>query len=200
MKHLKKFEFYSPEFDSSQEEEEVSVPPSEDDVFGHGQKEKFPEEEDYINHRKLMSHLVDGGEDEFGERYDNVWGEYDEEDEETHDYPSQGINSFKKFHESSCPSCKCQNCECGNEKQTYEAKKQSKGVSYDKSGLKHPEKADRNKDKKISGWEGKVGKEIQKSMEKKKGESPSTKTTQSKKESQKKEEKSVEKDPNLKKK
>ena len=38
-------------------------------------------------------------------------------------------------------------------------------VSYDKSGLKKPHLADRNKDKKISPWEKKVGKNIEKNTD-----------------------------------
>lgn len=48
---------------------------------------------------------------------------------------------------------------------TIEEKKKEKGVSYKKSGLKHPEKADLNKDKKISGYEKARGKAIQKSVQ-----------------------------------
>lgn len=47
---------------------------------------------------------------------------------------------------------------------------EKKGSSYKKSGLKNPEKADLNKDKKISPYEKKRGKAIQDSMEDKKEE------------------------------
>jgi hypothetical protein len=49
---------------------------------------------------------------------------------------------------------------------SFEAKK-SKPVSYKKSGLKKPELADRNKNKKIEGWEKAIAKKIEKSIEKK---------------------------------
>lgn len=48
----------------------------------------------------------------------------------------------------------------------FESKK-TKPESYKKSGLKNPEKADRNKNKKIEGWEKAVAKKIEDSMEKK---------------------------------
>lgn len=48
----------------------------------------------------------------------------------------------------------------------FESKK-SKPVSYKKSGLKNPEKADRNKNNKIEGWEKAVAKKIEDSMDKK---------------------------------
>lgn len=48
----------------------------------------------------------------------------------------------------------------------FESKK-TKPESYEKSGLKHPEKADRNKNNKIEGWEKAVAKKIEDSMEKK---------------------------------
>jgi hypothetical protein len=38
-------------------------------------------------------------------------------------------------------------------------------VSYKKSGLKNPDKADRNKDHDISSWENKVGAAIEKNMD-----------------------------------
>ena len=38
-------------------------------------------------------------------------------------------------------------------------------VSYEKSGLKNPDKADRNKNKDISSWENTVGAAIEKNME-----------------------------------
>lgn len=47
---------------------------------------------------------------------------------------------------------------------------EKKGSSYKKSGLKNPEKADLNKDKKISPYEKKRGKAIQDSMEDQKEE------------------------------
>lgn len=49
-------------------------------------------------------------------------------------------------------------------------KKKEKGVSYKKSGLKHPEKADLNKDKKISSYEKARGKAVQKAIESEKEE------------------------------
>jgi hypothetical protein len=51
--------------------------------------------------------------------------------------------------------------------ETFEARK-SKAVSYKKSGLKRPDLADRNKNKKIEGWEKAVAKKIEKSIDNKK--------------------------------
>jgi len=58
----------------------------------------------------------------------------------------------------------------------FEAKK-TKPESYKKSGLKHPDKADRNKNNKIEGWEKAVAKKIEDSMDKKgeKGLTPAQK-------------------------
>ena len=56
--------------------------------------------------------------------------------------------------------------ECGGG-MTYETKKNKK-VSYKKSGLKEPKKADLDKDGKLSEWELARGKAIQKSIEKNK--------------------------------
>ena len=83
----------------------------------------------------------------------------------------QHVSKFDTFSdESTCPSCNCQECECGG--MANEAKK-SKSSSYKKSGLKNPEKADLNKDKKISGYEKTRGKAIQKSIEAEDEETPS---------------------------
>jgi hypothetical protein len=45
------------------------------------------------------------------------------------------------------------------------SKLEKKGTSYKKSGLKNPEKADLDKDKKISPYEKKRGKAVEDSME-----------------------------------
>lgn len=50
------------------------------------------------------------------------------------------------------------------ETKEYESKKDNP-VSYEKSGLKRPELADRNKNKKIEGWEKAIAKKIEKSLE-----------------------------------
>lgn len=50
----------------------------------------------------------------------------------------------------------------------FDEAKKSKSVSYKKSGLKRPDLADRNKNKKIEGWEKAIAKKIEKSMDKKK--------------------------------
>ncbi len=49
-------------------------------------------------------------------------------------------------------------------------KKKQKEVSYEKSGLKHPEKADLDKNKKISGYEKTRGKAIQNAVQNEKEE------------------------------
>jgi Ran GTPase-activating protein (RanGAP) involved in mRNA processing and transport len=43
--------------------------------------------------------------------------------------------------------------------------KKEEPVSYEKSGLKRPDLADRNKNKKIEGWEKAIAKKIEKSIE-----------------------------------
>ena len=53
---------------------------------------------------------------------------------------------------------------CGSQMEEGDYMEEEDGVSYDKSGLEHPEKADLNKDKKISGYEKKRGGAIEKSM------------------------------------
>lgn len=68
----------------------------------------------------------------------------------------------------------------------FEAKK-SKTSSYKKSELKNPEKADLNKDKKISGYEKARGKAIQKSIESEDEKTPSEGKGASKKKTNKEE-------------
>lgn len=102
--------------------------------------------------------------------------------------------------DKSCESCGCEECECSGEESSedevtglptffeeeekFEAKK-SKSSSYKKSGLKNPEKADLNKDKKISGYEKTRGKAIQKSIEAEDEETPSKGKGVSKKQAEK---------------
>lgn len=115
-------------------------------------------------------------------------------------FPNDGAN-FKEEEEmellptaeeedNCCESCGCEECECNDEEENIEERgfsksfeeeekfeaKKSKSSSYKKSGLKNPEKADLNKDKKLSGYEKTRGKAIQKSVQSEKEEkSPKSK-------------------------
>jgi hypothetical protein len=51
------------------------------------------------------------------------------------------------------------------DKEDSNESKKDKPVSYKKSGLKRPNLADRNKNKKIEGWEKTIAKKIEKSIE-----------------------------------
>jgi len=185
MKHLKKFEFYFYEED---------MEPEMRNMTSYGEEEEAGEEDTTHLDRYKRGDRGEMSRHELELRYPELSQEDDDDDyesEEDHMYggdspfskqrPSgfnenfrKKVSSFEQYNQSRCRSNDCEDCGCGDEK-TLESKK-SKGVSYKKSGLKHPEKADRNKDKKISGWEGKVGKEIQKSIEKQKKEKPSDKS------------------------
>ena len=81
-------------------------------------------------------------------------GEYDEEE-----YEGEGEFEEGEFEEEE------ENNFNNNHIMSFEAKNNS----YKKSGLKKPEKADLNKDKKISGYEKKRGKAIEDSIDKKGG-------------------------------
>lgn len=114
---------------------------------------------------------------------------------ESFTYPEQfRKNENDSWHESSetcnncgcdCNECECDNCDCTGDWKDYEESpammERKKSTSYKNSGLKHPEKADLNKDKKISGYEKTRGKAIQKSMEKKDKEEPKGLTAKQKK-------------------
>jgi hypothetical protein len=102
--------------------------------------------------------------------------------------PGNKKMAYGKHEEEECPMCMCSPCKCNDMEEdmymeeeedeheppqhemTLEKKKVSKGKSYKKSGLKNPEKADLNKDKKISGYEKARGKAVQNAIEKEKGE------------------------------
>ncbi len=51
------------------------------------------------------------------------------------------------------------------EEEEHTESKKEEPVSYEKSGLKRPDLADRNKNKKIEGWEKAIAKKIEKSIE-----------------------------------
>ena len=80
--------------------------------------------------------------------------EYDEEEYDEEEYEGEG--EFEEEEENNFNN---------NHIMSFEAKNNS----YKKSGLKKPEKADLNKDKKISGYEKKRGKAIEDSIDKKGG-------------------------------
>ena len=170
MKYIKTFESYedslrdirSQELDPyfEYEEEETSTP-----TFGMTGKEGEEEsgDEDY----------VEGSDD-----LDYQWRKLLEDPEfvkrmtqKQKESEGQHVSKFDTFNnESTCSSCNCKECECVG--MANEAKK-SKSSSYKKSGLKNPEKADLNKNKKISGYEKTRGKAIQKSIEAEDEETPS---------------------------
>lgn len=67
------------------------------------------------------------------------------------------VLSWENFNESKkCPKCKKSPCSCG--------KGTKNGVSYEESGLEHPELADLNKDHKISKYEKARGAAIEKAV------------------------------------
>ena len=178
MKYLKRFEAYigDPDEDENDpnfylraqeldpnyeyEEEENPIPP-----FGMAGEEEADDDFDDPNY-------VEGSGD-----LDYQWRKLLEDPEfvkklaeRQKESEGQHVSKFGSFNSESCTSCNCQECECDG--MANEAKK-SKSSSYKKSGLKNPEKADLNKDKKLSGYEKTRGKAIQKSIEGEDEESPS---------------------------
>ena len=84
-----------------------------------------------------------------------------EVDYESGKMPGEEAPHFKEEEEEITPS--------HFEEDYFESKKsKAKSVSYKKSGLKRPDLADRNKNKKIEGWEKAVATKIEQSMAKKK--------------------------------
>ena len=147
MKHLKKFEnFYlSPDVDSDEQE-----------FIDYSKKLRSASNEiesDFDSDEELSDIMPDEFSSEEGDwdredafASDEEEGDFNKEDLYDSSEEEEGDNFIKRFDEA----------------------KKSKTVSYKKSGLKKPELADRNKNKKIEGWEKAIAKKIEKSMENKK--------------------------------
>jgi hypothetical protein len=147
MKHLKKFEnFYlSPDVDSDEQE-----------FIDYSKKLRSTSSEvesDFDSDEELLDVMPDEISSEEGDwdredtfASDEEEGDFNREDLYDSSEEEEGDNFIKRFDEA----------------------KKSKTVSYKKSGLKKPELADRNKNKKIEGWEKAIAKKIEKSMENKK--------------------------------
>lgn len=160
MKHLKKFEnFYlSPDVDSD-EQEFIDYSNNLRSIVAGRLPKELEDEETSADH--TISELPDEYSDELrtvvagrmpeDDEMSNLGkdeeeGDYDREDNYDSSEEEEGDRFIKRFDEA----------------------KKSKPVSYKKSGLKRPELADRNKNKKIEGWEKAIAKKIEKSMDKKK--------------------------------
>lgn len=150
MKHLKKFEnFYlSPDVDSDEQE-----------FIDYSKKLRSASSEiesDFDSDEELSDVIPD--------EISSEEGDWDREnafasDEEEGDWNGEDNYDSSEEEEGDAPSFS----EDGRHIMSFEAKNNS----YKKSGLKKPEKADLNKDKKISGYEKKRGKAIEDSMDKK---------------------------------
>jgi len=151
MRFIKKFEnfFLSPDVE---EDEEDYVRNKRSSIMNPGMDDEDTELDnmpmsrhnmpiiDYINNNPPMDEMP---EEEYDEEEYEGEGEFEEgeyEEEEENNFNNNHIMSFE-----------------------------AKNNSYKKSGLKKPEKADLNKDKKISGYEKKRGKAIEDSIDKKGG-------------------------------
>jgi hypothetical protein len=160
MKHLKKFEnFYlSPDVDSD-EQEFIDYSNNLRSVAGRLPKELEDDHEESSadnvselpdEYSDELRTVVAGGmteDDELSpEGNDEEEGDYEKGDNYDSSEEEEGDRFIKRFDEA----------------------KKSKSVSYKKSGLKRPDLADRNKNKKIEGWEKAIAKKIEKSIEKKK--------------------------------
>lgn len=153
MKHLKRFEnFYlSPDVDSDEQEfldyskKMREVKPNDDSEC------ETCDDDDNMD-------MVSNYEDDFEDNYN------DDESEDHLNFEDDFENDFEDDEwgdEFDAPDFD----DSGIDK--FESKK-SKSVSYKKSGLKNPKLADRNKNKKIEGWEKAIAKKIEAQIEKKK--------------------------------
>jgi len=145
MRFIKKFEnfFLSPDVE---EDEEDYVRNKRSSIMNPGMDDEDTELDRMPMSRQNMP--MDMPMDEMPEE------EYDEEE-----YEGEGEYEEGEYEEEE------ENNFNNNHIMSFEAKNNS----YKKSGLKKPEKADLNKDKKISGYEKKRGKAIEDSIDKKGG-------------------------------
>ena len=169
MKYLKKFEHFSghdshPDlgnrFTNEPEEVMSNVMPEEEEENFDYRKDFLGNEDEDENCSECGYNLTDcecGGnyEEKEEEEEQGTWG-----DEENNPLMIEKKNNkgFKAFLDK--------------QKAKKEDKKETtkKETTYDKSGLKHPEKADLNKNKKISGYEKVRGKAIQNAVQDEKEE------------------------------
>jgi hypothetical protein len=159
MKYLKKFEHFSghdspPDLGNRFTNEPEEVIPN---VMPEEEEEVMPEygEENCSECGYNLTDCECGGNYEEKEENQGTWG-----DEENNPLMIEKKNNkgFKAFLDK--------------QKAKKEDKKETtkKETTYDKSGLKHPEKADLNKNKKISGYEKVRGKAIQNAVQDEKEE------------------------------
>jgi hypothetical protein len=154
MKHLKRFENFYLDLDEEQEEMDEIRPNDKSDcetcddddksVFDFEDDFEDYEDENTLSHwnsyKKMISSDLDDNEQIYDE--DEEWGDESEIPNDSPDFDNYNMNK-------------------------YESKK-TKAVSYKKSGLKNPKLADRNKNKKIEGWERAIAKKIEAQIEKRK--------------------------------
>ena len=169
MKYLKKFEHFSgydshpdlgDRFTNEPEEVMTNVMP-EDGELMHGEEEVMPGNNEE-NCAECGCNCTDCecGEN-FEEEEQGTWG-----DEENNPL----MVEKKKIHKGFQAFLDKQKAKKEDKKEDKKKSATKKETTYDKSGLKHPEKADLNKNKKISGYEKVRGKAIQNAVQDEKEE------------------------------
>ena len=167
MKYLKKFEHFSgydshpdlgDRFTNEPEEVMTNVMP-EDGELMHGEEEVMPG-----NNEENCAECGNCTDCECGENFEEeeqgTWG-----DEENNPL----MVEKKKIHKGFQAFLDKQKAKKEDKKEDKKSATK-KETTYDKSGLKHPEKADLNKNKKISGYEKVRGKAIQNAVQDEKEE------------------------------
>ena len=158
MKYLKKFENFGqdnhPDLGRFSEEEKNMTQPDENDQnFYEEEEEIFNSEEEEDGKEE------DSYEEERDEEKGRIWGDE--------------LVEKKKINAGFQAYLDKQKAKKEDKKEDKKETKKSttkKETTYDKSELKHPEKADLNKDKKISGYEKVRGKAIQNAVQDEKEE------------------------------
>jgi hypothetical protein len=162
MKHLKKFENFDFGHRFSSEEDqikplELDQPDNSDETDDIYSDNDISSEEDYSDDEENCASCGDDSDEE--EESPRTWGD---------EVVVENIVSFKQFEAKK------------QDKKEIKKPNTKKEITYDKSGLKHPEKADLNKNKKISGYEKVRGKAIQDAVQDEKEEKGSEKAKENK--------------------
>lgn len=162
MKHLRRFENFDLGHRFSDEQEQIQ--PIEFDEPSHEEESIYSEDP----------------EEEEGDKYCEPCDSEDDETEYTRNWGDRNITlesivSFKNFlnEKKTTPAqlaARNAFAEKSKEKADKKDDNSKKEVSYKKSGLKNPEKADLDKNKKISGYEKVRGKAVQDAIEDQKKE------------------------------
>lgn len=172
MRHIKKFENFDLGHRFNDDDEKADIDNLGTVSRDCGECDDEPEEETPYGYFSSDSRMP-------VEQYEE--DEENDEEKNWNDEPKlERISSFRSFNEKMNPGFKAyldkkkakkdKEEDKEDDKKPSTGKKTGKETTYNKSGLKHPEKADLNKNKKISSYEKVRGKAIQNAVQDEKEE------------------------------